>query len=55
MSSETRGLTHRSVSEGPVHVLHVDDDSAWAGLVDHWLTRRGLKVVTLGSAVEMRS
>lgn len=35
-------------------VLHVEDDDAWAGLVRHWLSDRGLIVRRLKSGSEMR-
>jgi DNA-binding response OmpR family regulator len=38
-----------------VHVLHIEDDDAWAGLVNVWLTHRGLKVLHLRSCAEMRA
>ncbi len=36
------------------HVLHVEDDEEWSGLVDIWLNRRGFKVLRLRSCAEMR-
>jgi DNA-binding response OmpR family regulator len=40
--------------EPRVDVLHVEDDDSWAGLVNHWLTARGLTVQRMRSGREMR-
>lgn len=37
-----------------VDVLHVEDDDAWAGLVQAWLTRRGMRVQRMSSGMEAR-
>lgn len=42
-------------SLSPVHVLHLDDDDEWAGLVDLWLGSRGFKVFRFATCVELRS
>jgi len=44
-----------SAETSPVHVLHLDDDDLWAGLVGAWLTARGYKVLRFGFCSELRS
>lgn len=44
----------RPAATGSVDVLHVEDDDAWAGLVEVWLTDRGMRVQRLRSGMEAR-
>lgn len=39
---------------GSIDVLHVEDDDAWAGLVQAWLNNRGMRVQRLRSGTEAR-
>jgi DNA-binding response OmpR family regulator len=54
-AAELAVLGRRAAPEGPLDVLHVEDDDSYAGLVKEWVGGLGLKLQRLSSGAELTS